>query len=63
MKMKDLQKAKQLMEDKIKLNNTLLETIQAIKQDETNLQYENEIYKHIHKLIIRELRKKYKTGG
>jgi len=63
MKMKDLQKAKEFIENRIELDNNLLDTIQAIKQDEYKIQEEMNALKTAHKLIIRELRKEYKTGG
>lgn len=61
MKIKDLQKAKEFLENRIELDNNLLDTIQAIKRDEVNLLEEIRIYKLIHKLIIHELKKNYKT--
>lgn len=57
---KSLLNAKKLIENKIRLNNSLIETIQTLKQDETNLQEENEAYTVALKLIKKDLRKEYK---
>lgn len=57
--LKNLIKAKEMIEKKRKLNNNLLEIIQAIKQDETVLKEENEAYEVALRLIRRELRKEY----
>jgi len=59
-KIKRLLKSKELIENKINLNNTLLETIKAFKQDETSLQEENKIYRAILSLIKKELRNEYR---
>lgn len=63
MKIKDLLKAKNFIEERINLDNNLIDTIQAIKQDETKLFEEVQALKTALKLVKRELRKEYKTGG
>lgn len=57
---KSLIKAKNLIEKKINLNNSLLEIINDIKQDENTLREEIEAYKMALELIIKDLRKKYR---
>ena len=57
---KELIKSKELIEKKINLNNTLLDTIRIIKQDEEVIQEENKAYRVILKLVKRELKKEYK---
>jgi len=59
-KIKRLLKSKELIENKINLNNTLLETIKAFKQDETKLNEENRAYKVALGLIKKELRNEYR---
>ena len=56
---KNLLKAKELIEKKLKLNNNLLETIKAIKQDENSLKEENEAYEIVLKLIKKKLKEEY----
>lgn len=56
---KNLLKAKELIEKKINLNNNLIETIKVLRQDENNLKEENEAYEIALKLIKRDLRKEY----
>ena len=56
---KNLLKAKELIEKKLELNNNLLETIKAIKQDENSLKEENEAYEIALKLIKKKLKEEY----
>ena len=56
---KNLLKAKELIEKKLELNNNLLETIKAIKQDENSLKEENEAYEIVLKLIKNKLKEEY----
>ena len=56
---KSLLKAKELIEKKLELNNNLLETIKAIKQDENSLKEENEAYEIVLKLIKHKLKEEY----
>lgn len=56
MKRQDLLKARQLVQKKIELNYTLLETIKTIKQDEENIQEEIKANKLILKLINKQIR-------
>lgn len=60
---KNLLKAKELIEKKLKLNNNLLETIKAIKQDENSLKEENEAYEIVLKLIKRKIKEEYGKWG
>ena len=57
---KNLLKAKELIEKKLKLNNNLIETIKVLKEDENTLKEENEAYTIALKLIKKDLRKQYK---
>ena len=56
---KNLLKAKELIEKKLDLNNNLLETIKAIKQDENSLKAENEAYEIALKLIKKKIKEEY----
>lgn len=56
---KSLLKAKELIEKKLELNNNLLETIKAIKQDENSLKEENEAYEIALKLINKKIKEEY----
>ena len=56
---KNLLKAKELIEKKLELNNNLLETIKAIKQDENSLKEENEAYEIELKLIKKKIKEEY----
>ena len=56
---KNLLKAKELIEKKLELNNNLLETIKAIKQDENSLKAENEAYEIVLKLIKKKIKEEY----
>lgn len=60
---KSLIKAKNLIEKKINLNNSLLEIIKDIKQDENTLREEIEAYKVALKLIKKKLNEEYKSIG
>ena len=57
---KNLLKAKELIEKKLELNNNLIEIIKVLKQDENTLKEENEAYTIALKLIKKDLRKQYK---
>lgn len=57
---KNLLKAKELIEKKINLNNNLLETIKVLRQDENNLKDENDAYKIALKLIKKRLKEEYR---
>ncbi len=57
---KNLLKAKELIEKKLELNNNLIEIIKVLKQDENTLKEENEAYTIVLKLIKKDLRKQYK---
>lgn len=57
---KNLLKAKELIEKKLDLNNNLLETIKVLKQDENNLKEENEAYKIALKLIKKKVKEEYR---
>lgn len=56
----DLLKAKETIEKKLKLNKSLIETIEIIKKDESILKNENKAYQIALKLIVTDLRKRYK---
>lgn len=56
---KNLLKAKELIEKKLELNNNLLETIKAIKQDENSLKEENKAYEIALKLIKKKIKEEY----
>ena len=58
--LKNLLKAKELIEKKINLNNNLLETIKVLRQDENNLKDENDAYKIALKLIKKRLKEEYR---
>ena len=60
---KNLLKAKELIEKKLELNNNLLETIKAIKQDENSLKEENEAYEIALKLIKKKIKEEYGKWG
>lgn len=62
MTLKELLKAKELLEKQINLNNTLLDQILQIKADETRLYEENKAYKLALNLIIKTLREQYRKG-
>ncbi|HJJ15478.1 MAG TPA: hypothetical protein OIM60_03525 [Clostridiaceae bacterium] len=57
---KNLLKAKELIEKKINLNNNLLETIKVLRQDENNLKDENDAYEIALKLIKKRLKEEYR---
>lgn len=57
---KNLLKAKELIEKKINLNNNLLETIKVLRQDENNLKDENNAYEIALKLIKKRLKEEYR---
>ena len=56
---KNLLKAKELIEKKLKLNNNLLETIKVLRQDENSLKEENEAYEIALKLIKKKIKEEY----
>lgn len=56
---KNLLKAKELIEKKLELNNNLLETIKVLRQDENSLKEENEAYEIVLKLIKKKLKEEY----
>lgn len=56
---KNLLKAKELIEKKLDLNNKLLETIKVLKQDENSLKEENEAYEIALKLIKKKIKEEY----
>ena len=56
---KCLLKAKKLIEKKLELNNNLIETIKALRQDENSLKEENEAYEIALKLINKKLKEEY----
>ena len=53
---KNLLKAKELIEKKLDLNNNLLETIKVLRQDENSLKEENEAYEIALKLIKKKIK-------
>jgi hypothetical protein len=57
---KNLLKAKELIEKNINLNNNLLETIKVLRQDENNLKDENDAYEIALKLIKKRLKEEYR---
>ena len=57
---KNLLKAKELIEKKINLNNNLLETIKVLRQDENRLKDENDAYEIALKLIKKRLKEEYR---
>mgnify|MGYP000242214125 CR=1 FL=1 len=57
---KNLLKAKELIEKKINLNNNLLETIKVLRQDENSLKDENDAYEIALKLIKKRLKEEYR---
>ena len=57
-KIQDLLKAKEITEKKLELNRTLLQTIQALKQDEETIQEEIRINKLIIKLIDKNIKER-----
>lgn len=56
---KNLLKAKELIEKKLDLNNNLLETIKVLRQDENSLKEENEAYEIVLKLIKKKIKEEY----
>ena len=56
---KNLLKAKELIEKKLELNNNLIETIKVLRQDENSLKEENEAYEIALKLIKKKIREEY----
>lgn len=56
---KNLLKAKELIEKKLELNNNLLETIKVLRQDENGLEEENEAYEIALKLIKKNIKEEY----
>lgn len=57
---KNLLKAKELIEKKLDLNNSLLETIKVLRKDENNLKDENDAYEIALKLIKKRLKEEYR---
>ena len=57
---KNLLKAKELIEKKINLKNNLLETIKVLRQDENSLKDENDAYEIALKLIKKRLKEEYR---
>ena len=57
---RNLLKAKELIEKKINLNNNLLETIKVLRQDENSLKDENDAYEIALKLIKKRLKEEYR---
>lgn len=61
MKINDLLKAKEIIQKKLELNRVLLQTIQALKQDEESIQEEIKANKVILKLINEQIKnRRYK---
>ena len=60
---KNLWKAKELIEKKLELNNNLLETIKVLRQDENSLKEENEAYEIALKLIKKKIKEEYGKWG
>lgn len=58
--LKNLLKAKELIEKKLDLNNSLLETIKVLRKDENNLKDENDAYEIALKLIKKRLKEEYR---
>ena len=56
--LESLLKSKEIITNKVDLNEKLLMTIQELKQDETTLQEECKAYRVILNLINKEIRKK-----
>lgn len=56
---KNLLKAKELIEKKLDLNNNLIETIKVLRQDENSLKEENEAYEIALKLIKKKIKEEY----
>lgn len=56
---KNLLKAKELIEKKLDLNNNLLETIKVLRQDENSLKEENDAYEIVLKLIKKKIKEEY----
>lgn len=56
---KNLLKAKELIEKKLDLNNNLLETIKVLRQDENSLKEENDAYEIALKLIKKKIKEEY----
>lgn len=56
---KNLLKAKELIEKRLDLNNNLLETIKVLRQDENSLKEENEAYEIALKLIKKKIKEEY----
>ena len=56
---KNLLKAKELIEKKLELNNNLIETIKVLRQDENSLKEENEAYEIALKLIKKKIKEEY----
>lgn len=56
-KLQNLLKAKEIINNRMDLNENLLITIQEIKQDETTLQEECKAYRVILSLINKEIKK------
>ena len=56
---KNLLKAKELIEKRLDLNNNLLETINVLRQDENSLKEENEAYEIALKLIKKKIKEEY----
>ena len=59
-KLQNLLKAKDIINNKIDLNENLLVMIKEIKQDEKNLQDECSAYRTVISLINREIKKEQK---
>ena len=56
---KNLLKAKELIEKRLDLSNNLLETIKVLRQDENSLKEENEAYEIALKLIKKKIKEEY----
>lgn len=61
--LESLLKSKELITNKIDLNERLLKTIQELKQDEKTIQEECKSYRIIINLLNKEIRKKRIRGG
>lgn len=61
--LESLLKSKELITNKIDLNERLLKTIQELKQDEKTIQEECKSYRIIMNLLNKEIRKKRIKGG
>lgn len=57
--LRNLLKAKELIQKKKELNNNLLETIQELRQDESILKEENDAYEVALMLIKKRIKEEY----